>query len=265
MQFRLRSLYVATPEILSRDFVQINVVTKNIDLKQAQCAELGTGSFNWLLEFDLANNVLRTGGAPPVNDPISDGYCFYYGAPNGFAGGAIGPSTFTTTREGNRFSTNTVEKFFVPIFINGNTKNVIVLPISDARFSEIEVSDDARCIGSFNARGIQSSNCVEDRERCQKWNTAGTIGGYVTLEDADSVFVELLDSSLCAVLTRDRGNDNRCRRENGKIAAPGDYCSTTKSPGGCQDSYWLAATFAASAVKIHDGAKVKECQPPPAR
>jgi hypothetical protein len=32
----------------------------------------------------------------------------------------------------------------------------------------------------------------------------------------------------------------------------GDYCSTTQSPGGCNDSVWLSATFAANAVKIYE-------------
>ena len=45
----------------------------------------------------------------------------------------------------------------------------------------------------------------------------------------------------------------------GNIVAKGDFCSTTDAPGGCQDSYWLAATFAASAAKITTGSDVPTC------
>ena len=34
------------------------------------------------------------------------------------------------------------------------------------------------------------------------------------------------------------------------VDVKGDYCSTTKSAGGCQDSFWLAATLAASAAEV---------------
>ena len=48
---------------------------------------------------------------------------------------------------------------------------------------------------------------------------------------------------------------------SGNVIDKGNYCSTSNppGPGGCQDSYWLAATFAASAVIINDGAGVPDC------
>jgi hypothetical protein len=46
----------------------------------------------------------------------------------------------------------------------------------------------------------------------------------------------------------------------GNITAKGDYCSTSNMPGDCQDSFWLAATFAAAAVNINDGSTVPTCQ-----
>jgi hypothetical protein len=40
------------------------------------------------------------------------------------------------------------------------------------------------------------------------------------------------------------------RTAGGQIQDKGDYCSNPVGPGGCGDSYWLAAAFAASAAKI---------------
>ena len=36
---------------------------------------------------------------------------------------------------------------------------------------------------------------------------------------------------------------------------------TSKKPGDCQDSYWLTATFAASAVNINAGTNTPTCNP----
>jgi hypothetical protein len=46
---------------------------------------------------------------------------------------------------------------------------------------------------------------------------------------------------------------------SGKITAMGDYCSQSNSAGGCADSFWLAATIAASAAKINDGSHDPAC------
>jgi hypothetical protein len=39
----------------------------------------------------------------------------------------------------------------------------------------------------------------------------------------------------------------------------GNYCSSPPGPGGCDDSFWLAATFAASAVNINSGTGMPGC------
>ena len=43
------------------------------------------------------------------------------------------------------------------------------------------------------------------------------------------------------------------------MTATGDFCSETNQPGGCADSYWLAATFAASAVLVNDSPTNVQC------
>jgi len=86
-------------------------------------------------------------------------------------------------------------------------------------------------------------------------------------EEADNVSVTDLNESLCALLTNDQGlpppgSIKKCARDAAnKIVAKGDYCSTSKKAGDCQDSYWLTATFAASAVNINDGSTTAVCKP----
>jgi len=48
----------------------------------------------------------------------------------------------------------------------------------------------------------------------------------------------------------------------GKITIEGDYCGATRKACDCRDSFWVAATFAASAVRIHDGSSVPACGAP---
>ncbi len=137
------------------------------------------------------------------------------------------------------------------------------MPISDARIEGATLSADGNCVGSFNAAALDPA-CLEDRSLCSKWNTAGSLGGFITLEAADKVTIrDLGNKSLCSLLASEL--PLRCKRdESGAIAYRGDYCSATKSPGGCADSVWLAATFAASAAKIYDGAgSVPGCSGPP--
>jgi hypothetical protein len=151
----------------------------------------------------------------------------------------------------------------VPIFLNGDINNVIVLPISNATLHTFTVSPDGQCIGKFNP-GALAADCSDSPDNCEKWETAGSLGGFITLEQADSVIVVDAGESLCVLVTGTAGtpgtdNFKHCARTDGKITATGDYCSTTTSPGGCADSYWMAATFAASAVKINDGTGTPEC------
>ena len=67
---------------------------------------------------------------------------------------------------------------------------------------------------------------------------------------------------MCVVLTGKKDPaTGRCPRDaSGKLTVKGDYCSLTATPGGCADSYWFAATFAASAVTVDQtGASQADC------
>lgn len=245
--FRIRRLKIATPAALAGDLIQNTVVTLNIDLAEKACGENGKGLFTWLLRVDRANNTLITGGAPPPNDALGQGFCF---ARFKSASLDVAPITTPIAFEGDTFKSLELRKLSIPIFLSQDVGSVVLLPISDVRLEGVTISDEGQCIGKLNPLALDS-NCFDD-SICSKWKTAGSLGGYITLEEADQVKIrDLNNKSLCSFLS---GESESCARDaQGKIVYQGDYCSTDKKPGSCADSMWLAATFAASAAKIFDG------------
>jgi hypothetical protein len=253
LDFRMRRLNVADPEALASPFIQDTVINSGIDLDEPACGESGKGLFTWLLEVDTAANTLRTGGAPPSKDPIGEGFCFATFELNGTK---VEPETskIELSSDGT-FRTLDPLRINIPIFLSEELSSAILLPIQDARLERVTLSSDGKgtnCIGAFNAAALDPS-CTEDRDLCSKWTTAGSLAGFMTLEDADGVKIhDLNNKSLCAFLAGQQGLV--CDRDaQGKITFLGDYCSLDKTAGSCQDSVWLAATFAASAVKVFDG------------
>jgi hypothetical protein len=238
------------------------VIDQGINL-QDQCGEGGDGTFNWLIQVDTATNQLTTGGAPPTSDPFNTGYCFVNTTIEGLK---VGPITTTVTKNSDgSFSTGVIPKLYVPIYVAasaGQMEQVIVLPLSNTQVKNVTMSESNNCIGAFNPDGVVSdggATCMDTSDDCARWTTAGSLAGYITLNEADGVNVPQLKESLCALLTsgtggtvmNDAGTESMCKRDSsGKIIAMGNYCSTTNAAGGCNDSFWLAATFAASAAKI---------------
>jgi hypothetical protein len=239
-------------------------VTPGVELKgETACGEAsnGGGSFNWLLQVDKTSNSLKTGGAPISTDPFNLGYCFYNATTT--TGQLVAPVTTPVTFTGSSFSTQAFASTLnVPIFANDlpngmpDINNPIILPVRAAQLKNVTISPDGNCIGSFNPAALNSM-CVEAPTLCTKWDTAGALGGYITLADADNVDVTLLSESLCVLLTGTSKNPmGKCTTA---ALSMGDYCSMTQSPGGCNDSFWLAANFAASAVNINNGSGVAVC------
>jgi hypothetical protein len=249
LDFRIRRLNIATPPALAGSFIQNTVVNLNIDLNEKTCGELGKGLFTWLLQVDRVNNRIITGGSPPASDPLGQGFCF---ARFDLNGQRVEPIDVPVKFEGDKFTALEALDVRIPIFLNEQLASAILLPISNAQLKDVSISADGNCIGKFRAAALDPA-CVEAQELCTKWQTAGALGGFITLEDADTVKIrELNNKSLCSFLAGE--TPLQCTRDgNGKIVYEGDYCSATKTPGGCKDAVWLAATFAASAAKIFDG------------
>ena len=246
LDLRIRRLKIASPAALATDFIQNNVVTLNIDLAEKSCGEPGKGLFTWLLQVDRKNNTLVTGGAPPSDDAVSTGFCF---ARFDIGSNHVEPITTKIEFTGNTFKSVDRQKVKIPIFTDATLNGVILLPITDVQVSDVTLSDDGNCVGTVNPDALDPT-CADGPD-CSKWKTAGALGGFITLEEADAVQIALLSKSLCAFFS---GDAMKCARDaQGKITYQGDFCSTTKAAGGCADSMWLAATFSASAIKIYDG------------
>jgi hypothetical protein len=274
---RMRKLLVTAPPALafqppSHTFVQKTVIDEGINLDN-QCGEPGTGTFNWLIQLDTANNKVTTGCAPPSADPFNTGYCFVNATIEGLH---VGPVTvdLTTNADGS-YSSAVIDKLYVPIFVAqgtagaSNAPSVIVLPLSKAAVHNVTISADHNCIGHYNSDAVTATGatCVDtDDTTCVRWTTAGSLGGFITLDDADSVDVPQLAESLCVLLAANAmvdtsdPNEKHCQKDSsGHVMAKGDFSSTTDAAGGCADSYWLSATFAASAAKISATATDPAC------
>jgi hypothetical protein len=267
LDLRLRRLNIVAPPALATTFVQSTVVTSAIDFNSLECGERGKSTimdsalFNWLLRIDKTNNQLITGGAPPPdvapNDAFTRGFCFaQFTTADGIA---VAPITTPIKISGDAFeTTDKTIKVNIPIFLTTEVSSAVILPISDIRLANVTVSPDGNCIGTFNKVALDSM-CYDDPSSCYKWNTAGALGGYITIKEADNVFIKDLNESLCAFLTGEK--DPATSKCPSPLPVTGDYCSTSKMAGDCKDSFWLAATFAASAAKIFDGkaAGVEAC------
>jgi hypothetical protein len=260
--FRFRKLNVTAPPALALHFIQAGVIDQGINLKNF-CGEGGDGSFSWLVRFDPNSKQVTTGGAPPTSDPFGTGYCFVKQTLSGLP---VQPITVNMTQAADgSWSTDVIPKLYVPIYVSGMVTDVVVLPLSQAKVTGVTITGD-NCIGSYNPTGVTAPTaggiCSDnDPSSCQRWHTAGALGGYITLNEANAVNVAVLGKSLCVLLTGGTSTTGTvCQTDaNGNVTAQGDYCSTTNSPGGCADSYWLAATFAASAAKINDGSTDPSC------
>jgi hypothetical protein len=269
---RMRKLLVTAPPALAfappnHTFVQKTVIDDGINLDY-QCGEPGTGTFNWLIQLDTTNNKVTTGCAPPTNDPFGAGYCFVNATIEGLK---VGPVTVDITKNTDgSYSSAVISKLYVPIFVAAGTSgastapSVVVLPLTQASVRNVTLSSDHNCIGSYNANAVTPvaatsstpANCVDtDDTTCVRWTTGGSLGGFITLDESLCV---LLDAT--AQVDTSNPNEKRCATgSNGHVMATGDFCSTTDAPGGCQDSYWLSATFAASAAKINAASTDPAC------
>lgn len=258
LNFRMRSINIAAPPALANNTVQGGVVTPAVSLSATQapnCGENGDGTFNWLISINKTANTLTTGGAPISTDPFGMGYCFLK---ENVGGIQVGPVTGPVTFSGSSFTTTPLTSTLnIPIFTS-TSNTPIILPIRGGVLSNVTISADNNCVGTFNPTAL-SNKCSVDTTECQEWNTGGALGGYITLKDADNVQVSLLGESLCVLLTNTAAMKTATGQCPASAFTMGDYCSTTNAPGGCNDSYWLAATFAASAVNINSGAGVAEC------
>jgi hypothetical protein len=137
---------------------------------------------------------------------------------------------------------------------------VLPLPIRQARFVNITASGNHDCIGEYNAAGLDpASGCVADAQHPGYFPDA-QVAGFINLEQADTIPITKLGETLCVLLSGDAtayGNGaspiSRCKRVNGQIVFPGDWCTATNQAASaqCKDAVYFAGAFAASGVIIN--------------
>jgi hypothetical protein len=226
-----------------------------------KCNENGTATFNWLLQFDTTAGTLKTGGAKPVADPATMGYAFDNEM---LSGKQIAPITVMAKPDAmGNFSVSMGMPLNVPIFLDPAGMSAVVLPLQQSRLKMGTLSSKNNCIGSYNAKGLDpTANCMPDGTH-PLFIAGGSLDGFITLEDADTVVVKAINETLCVLLsnnapmygTTGTGGVTVCKRDptTMKILYQGGWCSMTNAAAanGCADAEQLTANFAASSVKIN--------------
>jgi hypothetical protein len=256
-QGRFSQITVLKPQALATQFVQESVIDQGISLSQPSCLENGDGTFAWIFSLDPATNKMRTGGGLPITDPKA-GSCFVT-IPGALP---IAPIEVDVTVTGDSFSASGIN-VNVPIFLPGKgTTDPTILPLHEVEF-KAEFNDDTHnCIGKYNGDTLSPlNNCKPDTNAIppeRGWTPGGTIKGYITIDEADQVFVEQLGSTLCVFLAKEfaGGPDDDCKSSPKWIAGDrpeADWCSTTNAAADatCKDAFRLEGEFAASAFKVN--------------
>ncbi|HEY4119724.1 MAG TPA: hypothetical protein VGM56_17775 [Byssovorax sp.] len=256
---RMAQLILSQPLALAGGAVQDTVINGGVTLNLPSC-QMGDslpsstyGNFNWLMQFDLAAKKLKTGGAHPELDPLT-GYTF---ADEMITQGGhtfhIAPVeldlTLTNNADGSiGFDVTNGLDLTVPIYQDKQASTEILLPLHAARLTNGTLSPDHNCIGALDLANLTPDDSCKLPD---PYLTAGTLDGFITLEEADSVEITMLNTTLCAVLAGAGGTT--CSRTNGKIDYQGNWCEATNAAAtaNCSDAVQLEATFAAAAVKLN--------------
>jgi hypothetical protein len=255
---RMAELDLTAPAALTTGIVK-TTVQGDVGLDLKPCNLLGSGTFSWLLEFDTTAGTLKTGCAKPVTDPTM-GYAFDMETINGFT---IAPVTYTgiTPDSTGAFNVAMGQDLIVPIFLDAAATEVVLLPLKAARLTMGTLSASQNCIGSYNGSTLTVANSCQPVPPATQFTDGASLDGYITLEDADTVIVSVLNESLCVLLSDASdagsmpgdGGINLCERDaNGNIVFQGNWCASTNSAATstCFDSVTLGANFAASSVLI---------------
>ncbi len=254
---RLSQLSVTAPEVLTKPFVSA-LVGSGVFINMPTCNVSGLGTFSLITEFDLAAGTLRIGGAKPQADP-TDGYCLAYDAAN-----KLEPVTVNAKHNADgSFTIDKIPSITLPIYLDIEASSTVFMPLRDAQLVNGTLSSDHNCVGKFNADGLQPLNqCKPDLEaNIEYFLNGANLEGHITLEEADSVNVELLNptQSLCVLLSgdakkygvADKDGVLMCSRDGeGKIELQGDWCASSNKPDDCKDSFRLTAGIALSSVKL---------------
>jgi hypothetical protein len=257
---RMANLTLTAPPSLTKGLVK-GVVQNGVTMNLASCNLNGGGTFSWLLQFDTASGMLKTGGGKPADDPTK-GYTFVDETiMQGGKAFKITPFTTAAPIKAGAFAIAMGQDVIVPVYLDLKASAVVLLPLHKAKLTGT-ISADNNCIGTYNSKGLDpAGGCLADDMNPSfigtdgKADSDGHLDGYITLEEADTVLVDAVGQSLCVILSGDAATfgDGKtpalCKRDaGGKIAFQGDWCDASNDMA-CKDSVRLQANFSASGVK----------------
>jgi hypothetical protein len=263
---RMSELDVLSPMALTGGLIAMTVGGA-VTAADKPCYLKGTATFNWLLQFDTMMGTLKTGGAKPVTD-ATKGY--FFDTDTITQGGKtfmVQPITVKLMPDAmGNFSDMMGQDLIVPIYLDTAGTSVVILPLHQARILMGKLSSNNNCIGTYNATGLQTKNSCQPSAMPpipQFITTGNQLDGYLTLEEADTVVISLINQTLCVVLSGDSvmygmpgmGNLTVCKRDAmNNIVYKGGWCSMTNMAATttCYDAEHLNANFAASSVLINN-------------
>lgn len=272
-QLRVSQLQVASPEVLTKPFMQTTIITEGITptIEDAGCRQLGSNRFNILFDFDFEKMEMKQGASIPqilVGHEVGAGTCWADyseldpSEPKSKIRPAVAPLTYD---EATGAFEATFATMNVPIYVADTEDDFALLPLHELRVTG-NLSAGNSCIGKFLAENLEAPTCAAG-DSGFRWQNDGDYVGYVTVVEADDVDVSSLGFSLCTLLSGDsvkwknnadgigRCVDSKGYRESGNNLPEGNWCSVDNSAnpaacGGVLDSWQLKTKFAASAIKI---------------
>ena len=261
-QLRATSHQVKSPAALAEPFVQDGIITKKSALAEPECHLNGSGQFNLLMEIDSAQKQLTIGGGIPqaLAGAPKDGTC-YASFTDTASGLVVKPETQGYSEESDGSLSATFPSFVMPIYLADTTTadSYVLVPLHDLTVNAT-LSADKNCIGRYAAETLDPGSDCQPAAGEFAWKTGGHYEGYITVEEADKVFVVSLGETLCVLLTGDPAMwkgpapEASCKTSVGFTQTgglpKGDWCSTTNSAGGCQDAWRLVIDVAAQAIPI---------------
>jgi hypothetical protein len=258
--FRISDIGFSKPAAFTTGVIT-NVVQGAALPNDPSCNLDGSGTFSWLLRFDLAAGTIETGGSKPAPTPAGV-YPFITGMvqSNGHTFD-VHPVTTMGALSGTCTFGSAPADVVIPLYLDPAGQNAVYLPLHALTFLDGTVTPDLGCIGRYDAEGLDpTSGCQPDAVN-PSFLPGAALTAHITLEDADAVVVSALNETLCVLLSNDAaqyGTQGQsgvtvCKRDpSGAIVFKGDWCDMLDQPAitGCADAMRVEAKFAAQAVKI---------------
>jgi hypothetical protein len=255
---RIAHLSIVTPTPLASGKIGSSIV-RAVTPAVPTCNLRGTGTFSWLLRFDVPSGILTTGGATPHASASAPYTLVDTSVTLDSVAFQVSPIDLLAA-----FGDCTVDSgpgdVVLPVYLDAMGADVLYLPLHGLRFGNIALWAENSCIGAYDAAGLDPANqCAPDHQH-PLFVDGGRLSAHFLVAEADRVPVGAIGASLCVLLSGDAqlygdGAQPIAHCKQGPNHEPlfrGDWCHPTDQPASaaCHDAVRFDATFAASGVNI---------------